>query len=347
MLRRATLAIAALSAALVAAAPERGDPRARLSRADAALEYWDVAARFDQGQRLVARVLVTNEGPGERTAVGVGHLILPDGETVEFRNGRLEDRWSVSGDGRSLKIGSTELGLGGPVRTLDYDNDRRGIELHLRLRVDGPARFPRSAEWSEYRVDVLDLAAPAEGTILLPGMAAPLAISGRAALVHTWMERSEPSLVLRRIDFASLEPGAALYVRDVTTPEGKSHRWLVAVREGSVLVDTSDFEIDWEPRPSGSESGYPLPASARLRGPGLTATVVLGRKLVEHDPLGDLPQPFRFLLSFAMRPRRVWTESTFSLRIDAAAGRGAIALDGNGIASVTYLNPVASPTPGS
>jgi hypothetical protein len=340
--------LAALAAVgLVAAAPERGDPRARLSRADAALEYWDLAARFETGQRLVARVLVTNEGPGEQTAVGVGHLILPDGEVVAFRNGRLRGRWVISADGQSLRIGSTELALGPPVRRLDYDNDRRGIEIHLRLHVDGPARFQRSGEWPEYRVDVLDLAAPVEGTILLPGMPAPLAISGRAAFVHTWMDRSEPSLVARRIDFASLDPGAAVYLRDVTTPEGKHHRWLVALGEFGI-VERSDFEVELEPRAgSPANEGYPLPAGARLRGPGLAASVTFGHKLLEHDPLGDLPQPFRFLLSFAMRPRRVWTDSPYSLRLDAAAGRAALAVDGSGIASVTYLNPLASPEPGS
>jgi hypothetical protein len=347
MRRRATLGLAALAAALFAGAPERGDPRARLSTADAALEYWDLVARFETGQRLVARVLVTNEGPGEHTAVGVGHLILPDGETVEFRNGRLRGRWSISADGQSLRIGSTELALGAPVRRLDYDNDRRGIEIHLRLHADGPARFPRSGEWPEYRVDVLDLAAPVEGTFQLPGMPAPLAISGRAALVHTWMDRSEPSLVLRRIELASLDPGAAVYLRDVTTPEGKSHRWLVALGEFGV-VESSDFEIELEPRPgTPAQEGYPVPATARLRGPGLAATVTFGHELLEHDPLGDLPQPFRFLLSFAMRPRRVWTDSPFSLRLDAAAGRAALAVDGSGIASVTYLNPLASPASGS
>ena len=71
--------------------------------------------------------------------------------------------------------------------------------------------------------------------------------------------------------------------------------------------------------------------------------VTLGPPLLEHDPLGDLPQPFRFLLSFAMRPRRVWTDSSFSLRLEATGDRAALELDGSGMASVTYLNPLESP----
>lgn len=342
-----TLALAAAATSLVAGSPERGDPAARLSTADGALEYWDFAVRFEPGHRLVARVLVTNEGPGDRTAVGVGHLMLPDGEIVEFRNGRREGRWSVTPDGRSLRIGSTRLDLTGSTRVLEYDNHRRGIQIRLRLGGGAKPRFPRSGEARDYRVDLLELSAPAEATVLVPGMPAPLALDGRGALTHTWMDESETRLVLRRIDFASLDAKAALYVRDVMSPEGKSHRWLVALRDGEVLVESSDFEIAVEDPPGGPRGGYPVPRRLRIQGAGFSGAIELGRKLAEHDPLGDLPQPFRFLLSFAMRPRRVWTDSPFSLRVEAAAGRDAALLAGIGITSVTYLNPLSSPTAGS
>jgi hypothetical protein len=347
MARRRTLVLAALAAWLVAGSAERGDPAARLSAADGALEYWDFVARFDGGQRLVARVLVTNEGPGKRTAVGVGHLVLPDGEVVEFRNGRLEGRWSIAEDRRSLRIGSTQLDLGGPVRTLEYDSDRRGIEIRLRFHTASPARYPSSGERAGYRVDLLDLAAPVDGTFLLPGMSAALPIAGRAAISHTWMDESEPRLVQRRIDFASLEPGDAFYLRDVLDPEGKSHRWLLVAHDASVLLESSDFSVALEDAGGAAERDYPVPARLRISAPGLAGTVTLGRRLVSHDPLGDLPQPFRFLLSFAMRPRRVWTDSPFSLRVGAAPGRAPIELDGDGITSVTYLNPLPAPTSGS
>jgi hypothetical protein len=340
------LGIALASALAVAAAPQRGDPAARLSRAEAALEYWDLMARFEQGHRLVARVLVTNEGPGDGTAVGVGHLIEPDGSVVEFRNGRRAGRWSIEPDARSLRIGSTRLDLRAPVRQLEYKNDRRGIEIRLRLAADATARFPRDEPWPDYRVDVLDLAARVEASVRLPDTSAPLALTGRGALVHTWMDASEPSLVRRRIDFASLDPHAAVYVRDVTTPEGKNHRWLVALRDGSLVAETSRFDVALDPRAGSPERAYPLPARVRLAGSGLRGVVQLGPPLLEHDPLEDLPQPFRFLLSFAMRPRRVWTESSFSLRFDAAPDSAELELEGSGIASVTYLNPLASPASG-
>ena len=66
---------------------------ARMGKAEFASEYWDLMARFESGHRLVARFLVTNEGPGEHTAVAVGHVVFPDGSSVDFRNGRGRAGW--------------------------------------------------------------------------------------------------------------------------------------------------------------------------------------------------------------------------------------------------------------
>lgn len=336
--------LAALAFFALAAAPQRGDPAARLSARDEALEYWDFVASFEQGHRLAARVLITNEGPGQRTAVAVGHLVMPDGSIVAFRNGRLEGAWSIEPDARRLKIGSSELDLRGPVRSLVHDNNRRGIHIVLRFASQGPARAPSAGERRDYRTDLLDLATPVEGSVFLAGMAAPVEIRGRGSISHTWMEASEPTLVLRRLDFTSLDPSVGIYLHDLMDPGGARTRWLIVERDGQLVDERADFEMEIElARPARGARGYPVPAALRLRGGGLSGRIELGRTLVEHEPLGDLPQPFRFLLSFAMRPRRVWTDASFSLRLDAAPGRPAFERAGSGIVSVTYLNPLASP----
>ena len=138
-----------------------------------------------------------------------------------------------------------------------------------------------------------------------------------------------------------------VYLRDVLTNEGKRHQWLVVVRDGCALIETSEIHVDLENPRGGSTRGYHVPSAIRVRGAGISGRITLARKLLEHEPLGDLPQPFRFLLSFEMRPRRVWTESSFSLGLDAAPGRAALEFSGHGIASVTFLNPLDSPTFGS
>jgi len=333
--------ISALAAGLAVAAPERGDPAARRSSSDTAVEYWDFTAALDEGYRLFARVLLTNEGPGKNTAVAVGHLIQPNAETVEFRNGRLEGNWTLEPDGRKLKIGSTKLDLHAPARTLEHDNNRRGIDIRLRIESRGPARAS-AGERPDYHVDLLDLAAPAEATIQLVGMPAPLSLRGRATLTHTWMDRSEPELVQRRIEFTSLDSGDAVYLLALRAPGGEKTQWLLVERAGRVLYEASDVIVDLDERPGApADRGYPIPARLRVHGASVSGSIALERILLEHDPLGDLPQPFRFLLSFAMRPRRVWTEAPVTLQLDAAEGRPAVELAGHGIASVTYLNPLS------
>ena len=89
----------------------RCDPRTDLPGGSAASEYWDLAAHFVSGHRAYARFLITNEGPGERNGVAIGHVITPEGVAVEFRNGRLEDRWTLGERGRRLDIGSSLLDM--------------------------------------------------------------------------------------------------------------------------------------------------------------------------------------------------------------------------------------------
>ncbi len=112
--RAALLSCVIVLAAATASAggpPDPVDPGAQLPDGAEAAEHWDLAAHFDEGVRLYARFLITNAGPGERTAVAFGHLLRPAEEPVEFRNGRRAGRWRLSDDRRRIAIGSSKLEL--------------------------------------------------------------------------------------------------------------------------------------------------------------------------------------------------------------------------------------------
>ena len=100
------------------------------------MEYWDVSAQLQSGHRFFARFLVTNEGPGSRTAVAVGHLIVPGGEVVPIKYGRLREKWTLSADRRRLNIASAVLDVNRPVSRIEVDSDKSGIKVHLELLRD-------------------------------------------------------------------------------------------------------------------------------------------------------------------------------------------------------------------
>jgi len=112
------------------------DPGARLPEGDAAREYWDLVAQLDSGHRFYARFLITNRGPGDRSAVAMGDLVDPDGRAIPFQNGRREGRWTLGEDARSLRIGSSRLDLSGPAARVEIDNDKRGFEVVLDFEPD-------------------------------------------------------------------------------------------------------------------------------------------------------------------------------------------------------------------
>lgn len=332
------LALVSLAFPAVAAPPEPRDGAARISSRAAASEHWDLVARFESGHRLFARFLITNEGPGELSALAFGQLVLPDGRVVPFHNGRRQGRWELSHGGRRIRIASSVLDQTGRVRKFEYDSNRRGLKVHLWFEPARSLRLPDDPALGGYSSELLDPAAPVRGTLWMTGMEAPLELEGTLAATHAWMERSESELVWRQLEFFSLDRESALYLSDLTTPKGLRSRSLAVYRGGELLHQSQRFQVELAegPRPS---PAYPVPAALRVRSPALEGEIRVGEVLLEHDPIGDLPQPFRFLLSFRYRPRRVWMDASFELKLAAAADRPERVLGGAGIATALFLNP--------
>jgi len=341
----ALLAVAAL--ALAAAAPEpaakRVDPAARLAPQGSACEYWDLVARLDSKHRVFARFMITNQGPGTRTALATGHLVQPDGTVVPFQNGRRWGRWKLGPERLRVEIGSSLLDLRGPVRRFEVDKRKKGIQIRLDYSPGQPRALREARGPGAYTIDLLELAEPVEGSVWVAGMAEPLAVRGTIAVTHTRMEQGEPDLALRRIDVLSLDSEQGLFLSELTTPGGERSRWLVLRHRDQFVFDSGDFELQPESAaPAGGDPDYPIPRALLLRSPEIEGEIRLGRVLAQHDPLQALPQPFRLLLSFEMRPRRVWMDALLEVRLHADAEHPALHVRGSGIASVTYLNPLSS-----
>jgi len=337
----AAMAVVWLSSPAPMARGELPELAARMSAQEGASEYWDLAARFDTGHALVARFLITNQGPGKHTAIALGHLIFPDGRTASFTNGRARDKWKLKDDGLYLDVGSSELGLRGPERSYEVDKDRDGVKIFLKIQASA-APSPAPEGPPGYHVSVLDVAAPIEGTIWIRDrkMPEPLAVRGRVALTHTWVDRKESALALRRIDFASLGAEGAFVLLDMRASKGPGLRWIAVEREGRIAYQTADFQISQQPSADSSRGDdYPVPSGLRFHNDRLDGSFALERILLRRNPLEELPLPLRFLLSLDTRPRRVWAESPFELKFQGGSDRSTWQLRGTGIASLTYLNP--------
>lgn len=335
----ATAALVCLSTPPLAATPARGERGSRISDAESASEYWDIVARFEPDYSLFVRFLITNEGPGERTAVATWHLVDPTGKLVSFRNGRRQGRWTLSPDGDRIRIGSSIFDRTADRHRLEYDSKKRGISVQFEYSGAGPGAWIDEPGHGSYSIDLLDMGTPVNGTIWLDGMSAPVRVSGTIAIVHTWMQQSEADIALRRIEFASVGEGPSIYLSDLTTPSGNRHRWLVVERDGVPIYRSTDFDLELAGGPA-SNAGYPTPKVLRVRTPELEATIDSGPNLVESDPLEDIPQPFRFLLSFKMRPHRVWKHASFELKLRDDPDLPPTALRGSGVTTITFLNPL-------
>ena len=335
----------------LAAVSERNpsSPAARLSRSDSASEYWDLAALFDSGHRVFARLSISNEGPGDETGYAIGQIVFPDGTVVPFTNGRRKGRWQLSDDGLRMEIGSTLLDWREPVHRLEVDKNRAGIKLQLRFESGRPAGLAWRSAPPGYDVDLVTLNAEVTGTLWARGVVAePVSVRGSLSATHTWMEQTETELALRRIELRSIaasdesDTATSVFLLGLTAPSGKRRAWLVAEANGELLLDTHELEVRLEGSGPASVKGYPVPERLILSGPRIRGEITLEKLLVRHDPLELVPQPFRWFLSFKTRPSQLWLASSYQLVVQGAPGEAAIELDGAGATSIFFMNPLGS-----
>lgn len=317
----------------------RGDPAARLAAAPSASEHWDLVAAFESGHFFFARFLVTNEGPGERTAVGSGHLLLPQGQVVSFEYGRRHGVWRLSPDRLRIDVASSVLDLRPPVRRVGVDSDSRGIKVDLQFRLAGtPATSDAGSEAKRW-ADVVQMPSPVEGTIWVTGMPEPLAVRGSITATHAWTNHSEVDQILRQVQFFARQGDVGFYVADITGPSGIQKSWLAAARGGKIVCQTSDSKVLLgEPFGSLGSVDYPLPSKLEVGAGGIRATIRVRRELLRINPMKVVPQPFRFLLSFRMAPRQIWAEAEFDLECLPPGENAPLAIHGNGVMAVDFLN---------
>jgi hypothetical protein len=304
----------------------------RLSPVTTATEYWDVTAWLDSGERVVARFLVTNQGPGTQTAAAVGHVVLANGDTLPFKWGRLRDAWTLDPDRGRLKIAKAALVLRPPTIVVSVRSPKHGVEL--RLEIDRP-RAPISIRSLSpgYPIDVA-LPAPAHGEI------SGRSVRGVGAVTHTAVEATEAEIIARRVEvFASGDGGLGMYVVELTLADG-TRKSAAYVARGATIVAADPITLErWSALPAGGDARYPLPAEWSGKTAALLFQVAIGRELLRMNPLDLLPQPFRLLLSLGARPQRVWADARVTLDFGEDGEGPADPTEIRGLVAATFAQP--------
>ena len=282
---------------------------ARLSSADAAMEYWDITTWLDSGERVAARFLVTNQGPGDRTAAAVGHVITADGRTLPFKWGRRRDAWTLDADGRRLEIGKAVLDLSGPAIVLTVVSKKRGVDLRLEIERTTVSSTP-----------VNEVAPPA----LARGRIGSTDVTGSGAVTHTWMDRAESDVLHRRDEVFARSGDSALYLSIVTLTDGRQEETLVIQRKDRGSTHRDAVMADLSGPLVGRDPDYPVHSTWTVEVARVHVSATLEREWLRMNPLDILPQPFRFLLSLGGRPQRVWADARVTLARSPTELRGVV-----------------------
>jgi hypothetical protein len=128
-------------------------------------------------------------------------------------------------------------------------------------------------------------------------------------------------------------------------PDGRSALVLSVERDGKPILNVTEITISHgEEKAVELGPGYPIPKQLRFAGKGISGVINPNTMLTRHEPLQDLPLPFRFLLSSAAHPQRVWMDSRFEVRIEQGPSSTPLHAQGFGITSATFTNPLPQTT---
>lgn len=342
------------------------DPSARLVAGDHASEYWTLFVELDSGHRITQRFLITNAGPGDHSAVAVGHLMERGRPPYRYVNGRRRHAWTLSADRLFLDIAASHLDLHRPKGALKITKE----DVEIRLDFDlAPAalsgRIPAAELPSRYFVEVLAVGAVTQGTLKAPWMAAPLSVKGRTWLVHTWTPDDEAALLDRRVDVFGRSGAAVFYGLQVTGDGPFSGAWQLLSRPVPGRAEVrSRFPARWKDGSrllSGQAGlGFPVPDRFQVVGTGNSGEIRLSNEWLRFDPLEVIPQPFRWFIRRSSQPQEVWADTRIAVSIGRALENPSpptsktervsnsqrenedetAELSVTGVASITFMNPI-------
>lgn len=324
----AWLLISATGLAIADGEPTLGplpDPSARLLRGDGASEYWTLYIELDGGRRITQRFLLTNAGPGEHTAVAVGHLIEPGRAPYRYENGRRRSRWTLSDDRLFFDIAASHLDLHRPRGRLLITKDDIEIRLDFDFaKSDLALSVPRKRLPPGYAVDVLAVGARTSGTLQAPWMATRIETSGRLWMAHTWTERAEAEVLDRRIDVYGADGPTVFYALDLRKQGlDVGHFMLARDATGRIIESPIEASETWieasRPSDSRGSNSYPLPGDLSLTGPR-PGRITLSPAWLRFDPLAVIPNPFRWFIRRVTQPQEVWADAEIDVTLWSASG---------------------------
>ncbi|MGH0037163.1 MAG: hypothetical protein ACQGVK_19235 [Myxococcota bacterium] len=339
------LAAAGLPGAVGAEAPDPIDASAQLPEGSGASEQWDVVAVLESGHRIFARFLITNLGPGTGNGAVLGHLVFPDGDTFEFRNGRRPSEWELRDDGRELTLGHSRLELDATLadgtrgHLLEITKDK--IQIHLPIAPRAAASIARG-RWPEgYRSDLLALDAPTRARFRVPSLMQEEVVSpGRVSMVHTWAEDAEEKHARARFEFFGFDGDRGVYFTELRPPVGEPSSWL-KMNDSHGGANSYDLGgVSWSgARNLARGRGYWLPERLGVRSEQVEVTLDTGPIIMEVNPLVVLPPPFRWLIALSTRPHRVWADCDFHVKFRPSP-EPPVVTQVTGVAVTTFLNPM-------
>ena len=166
-----------------------------------------------------------------------------------------------------------------------------------------------------------------------------------------WLGYLEPGCdpAISSADPTESEPNHSSSVQKLSgATEGPCLRRMIA----NTTFDLALGDAIQTPPKRGGKKPYWIPRVIDIKGLGTGGQgrrkdgwgrVYVAERFLQHDPLGDLPGPIRFLAGLSTKPRRVWSAANFEVTIPPSLNSKPIQIQGQGVATFSFLNRVTRP----
>jgi len=313
-------------------------------------EYWTHAFYFKSGHALFTRFLVTNLGPGDNKGAVQGHLITPDGDVVEFTDGRRDSSWSYSSDTLNYSLGKHALSGDGSSFSLKLANGQ-GVAVSVTFTNTVPGYKPGKVVYGSEKQSFLDFAvmsprANAQGTFTVGGQTTTSEGTGYGD--HFYTNYAQHKQAQTWITLAGFTGDIALNLTNIITTKEFGGRRLsfLAVGKGDKLVLTSNslsFSQSNFWRDSKSKGKYRVPRLFRIshknkkNGDYVKARIKVTKRLHRFDILKGLASFERFVVERLAKPMQY--RFKVEMTIEGSAGGEKFSGKGEGLAEIVHINP--------
>ena len=316
-------------------------------KGDNAWETWNYLFSFPNGYVLSSQFSVTNVGPGDRSALGLGLIMAPDGSVAALRNSRKKGEWSHNSmdGGVTIEVARHRLEITPPLHriSMKHHDGNMDLEAESTTKVFRPNAIDLDED-NKFQMTYLAPRLRVKGRAQFRGQPEVELNDGVGIAIYSYSDTAEHKGAGSRLRFDSFDKDLQFSLLEIRRPKDAGEGrigLLLLMRGGNIIHHGYTFERHYTGYHRDPEKPhYPIPNGFGFSNIGMGRRVagdVRFRQIYRLDVLSWVNSGVvRFFARQVSQPIEYKFLADYTIETDLGAGPEK--LTGTGFASVSILN---------